>query len=87
MALEELSFESVNGQTHGWTDDGQKVITIAHLSIAQVSYESARPINFYVKKCFTFFLNYFTTNLAEKNEGISFLNVKIKISLFFTYTH
>ena len=26
MALEKLSFESVNG----WTDDGQKVITIAH---------------------------------------------------------
>ena len=30
MALEELSFESVNGQTDAWTDDGQKVITIAH---------------------------------------------------------
>ena len=34
MALEELSFESVNGRTtgrtDGWMDDGQKVITIAH---------------------------------------------------------
>ena len=35
MALEELSFESVNGQTDGWTDagrteNGQKVITKAH---------------------------------------------------------
>ena len=34
MALEEFSFESVNGrttgQTDGRTDDGQKVITIAH---------------------------------------------------------
>ena len=38
MALEELSFEIVNGrtdnrtdgQTDGRTDDGQKVITIAH---------------------------------------------------------
>ena len=34
MALEELSFESVNGQTDGQTDglldNGQKVITVAH---------------------------------------------------------
>ena len=30
MALEELSFESVNGQTDARTVDGQKVITIAH---------------------------------------------------------
>ena len=30
MALEELSFESVNRRTTGWTDDRQKVITIAH---------------------------------------------------------
>ena len=36
MALEELSFESVNGRTTGTDnrdgrmDDGQKVITIAH---------------------------------------------------------
>ena len=29
MALEQL-FESVNGQRHTRTDDGQKVITIAH---------------------------------------------------------
>ena len=36
MALEELSFESVNGwaadrrMRDGWMDDGQKVITIVH---------------------------------------------------------
>ena len=34
MALVELSFESVNGRTDarpdGRTDDGQKVITVAH---------------------------------------------------------
>ena len=34
MALEELSFESVNGRTDrhtdGRTDEGQKMITIAH---------------------------------------------------------
>ena len=30
MALEKLSFESVNGQTTGRMDNGQKVITIAH---------------------------------------------------------
>ena len=31
MTLEELSFESVNGRTGGrTTNDGQKVITIAH---------------------------------------------------------
>ena len=29
-ASEEKSFENVNGRTHGWTDDGRKVITIAH---------------------------------------------------------
>ena len=27
---EEKSFENVNGRTHGRTDDGRKVITIAH---------------------------------------------------------
>ena len=30
MALEELLFESVNGQPDRQRDDGQKVITIAH---------------------------------------------------------
>ena len=34
MALEELSFESVNKRTDtrmdGWTEDGQKLLTIAH---------------------------------------------------------
>ena len=30
MALEELLFESVNGQPDRWTVDGQKVITTAH---------------------------------------------------------
>ena len=30
MALEELSFESVNGRTDNRTDDGQNLITIAH---------------------------------------------------------
>ena len=29
-ASEEKSFENVNGRTHGRTDDGRKVITIAH---------------------------------------------------------
>ena len=30
MALDELSFENVNGRTDRRMDDGQKVITIAH---------------------------------------------------------
>ena len=30
MAFEEVSFASVNVRTTGRTDDGQKVITIAH---------------------------------------------------------
>ena len=30
MASEEKSFENVNGRTHGRTDNGRKVITIAH---------------------------------------------------------
>ena len=29
-ASEEKSFENANGRTHGRTDDGRKVITIAH---------------------------------------------------------
>ena len=29
-ASEEKSFENVNGRTHGWMDNGRKVITIAH---------------------------------------------------------
>ena len=34
IVSEEMSFENVNGltdaRTHEWTDDGQKVITVAH---------------------------------------------------------
>ena len=57
MALEELSFGSVNGRTDGRTDDGQKVITIAHpehssgelnmaLIMLHIKYEKPGPFGF-----------------------------------------
>ena len=30
MGLKDLSFECINGQTNNRTDNGQKVLTIAH---------------------------------------------------------
>ena len=39
--LEEKSFKGVNGRTDGQTDDGRRVITIAHPEpLTQVSYKS-----------------------------------------------
>ena len=43
MALEELSFESVNGWTDNWTDDGQKVITKSHPEHRSGELKKSRP--------------------------------------------
>ena len=44
-ASEEKSFENVNGRTHGRTDDGRKVITIAHIEQSSGELNMFTPVN------------------------------------------